>query len=206
MPRKTSLTPEIAEALIEVLKRGNYMTTAADFVGVTPQTVYNWLKRGDELKDHPDENLSETERMFVDFFEGVKNATAWAEVNALDTIRSASATNWQAAAWFLERKAPDRFGRVQRTEISGPGGEAIEINAVEVSRKIEAMLDKQEKAIGRDEANNRAVTDRLELMNVIEAVIVEGTIDGEDDVSDVSDEPVDMSVVDEPVDETDEDA
>ena len=181
MPRKTSLTPEIAEAIIEILKRGNYLTTAADYVGVTPQTVYNWLKRGDELKEQPDEDLTETERMFVSFFAGVKKANAFAEVKALDTIRNASATNWQAAAWMLERKHSERWGRVQRTEITGADGGAIEINAVEVSRKIEAMLDKQDRALTQEAANNRAVDDRLGALNVIEAVVVEGVVDGMDD-------------------------
>jgi hypothetical protein len=57
---------------------------------------------------------------------------------------------WTAAAWILERRQPDRWGRRERIEHSGPGGKPIETtvnagrHAVEnpqVSAAVDSLLD-----------------------------------------------------------------
>ena len=140
--RKTLLNKEIAEAIVNALKLGNYMTTAADYVGVTPLTIANWLRKGEALSQVDDRELDNDEQMFVDFFMDCKKAKALSEMKAVNVIREASQSSWQAAAWYLERTANDRWGRIQRTEITGADGGAIEINADAVARKLEALLDK----------------------------------------------------------------
>jgi len=49
--------------------------------------------------------------LYSDFADAVKKAEAEAEANALKAIKDATPQNWQAGAWYLERKYPDRFGR-----------------------------------------------------------------------------------------------
>ena len=53
---------------------------------------------------------------------------------------------WQASAWILERKQPKKWGRYDRTEISGPNGGAIQINVTteELERKISHILKTRE--------------------------------------------------------------
>lgn len=48
--------------------------------------------------------------------------------------------HWTAAAWYLERKHPERWGR-RRLEITGPEGDPIELRALEmpVNRVAEVL-------------------------------------------------------------------
>ncbi len=44
----------------------------------------------------------------------IERSLAQAEVHAVLEIRKAGAKNWQAAAWYLERRWPERWGRTSR--------------------------------------------------------------------------------------------
>jgi hypothetical protein len=156
--RKTILNQEMADAIINGLKLGNYMTTVADYVGVTPVSIANWLRKGEELSKVEDRELDEIEQLFVFFFFECKKARALSEMKALNVIQQASQSSWQAAAWYLERTASDRWGRVVRTEVTGADGGAIEINADAVNRKLEALLDKNVVDVEQDVVKSIAQT------------------------------------------------
>lgn len=139
--RPTILNQAMADAIVDLLKRGNYITTAARAVGINPVTIGAWVRKGAELAEE-DRELDETEQLFVEFSIEVEKARAFAEVTHVETIRQASKDNWTASAWWLERTNPNNWGKVTRTEITGAGGGAIEIDAESVNRKIEALLSK----------------------------------------------------------------
>lgn len=131
--RPTKLTPEVADRIVAAVAAGNYLETAAAFAGISKATLYKWLTRGARAS-------SGTHRAFVD---AIEKALAQAEVRDVSTIaRAATGYDveriketitptgqvlretarsrefvWQAAAWRLERKHPDRWGR--RVEVSG---------------------------------------------------------------------------------------
>jgi transposase len=131
--RPTKLDPEIIARIVNALGAGNYLETAAAFAGISKQTLYRWLRRGARSR-------SGLHREFVD---AVEKALAQAEVRDVATIaRAASGYDvvktidvtggdgknrtttertrefaWQAAAWRLERKHPDRWGR--RVQLTG---------------------------------------------------------------------------------------
>lgn len=120
--RPHKLTPEIQERLIEALRAGNYIETACQYAGLHKTTYYQYQA----LADEPDPPA-----WAVDFANAVKEARAQAEVRNLTLIQKAAkdAKHWTAAAWFLERSYPNRWGRVTRVqqEISGPNQGPIEI-------------------------------------------------------------------------------
>ena len=108
MGRPTRLTKELAEQIVEVVLAGNYIETSAKMFGVSKQTLYNWFAKGAKAKSG----------MHAYFLDAVKKAQAKAEIKDLTIIGKHGIKNWQAAAWRLERKFPDRYGRRQRIDIT----------------------------------------------------------------------------------------
>lgn len=92
-PRKKQVDPVIEAKLIEVLTSGATVRDSCAFVGITAETFYTWCAR------------------YSDFSERIEKARATAKISSVAVIRKASQTNWQAAAWFLERSDPANWGR-----------------------------------------------------------------------------------------------
>jgi hypothetical protein len=106
---KGKLTPEVQDKIVKALRAGNYRTTAAKVAGIHDATFYNWIKWGEAQK----------KGRYFEFFEAVKKAEAEGEAALIATINVASKDTWQAAAWILERKYPDRWGRKDALAMSG---------------------------------------------------------------------------------------
>jgi len=113
--RPAKLTPEIQEEICRVIRAGNYIETAAVYAGIEKKTLYNWMKRGREelerLKNNPKARMRKSEAPYVEFLHAVKKALAEAEVRDVAIIGKAAQECWQAAAWRLERRFPERWGR-----------------------------------------------------------------------------------------------
>ena len=100
--RPTKLTAEVQGKICDALRAGNYLETSAAFAGIDKTTMYAWLKKGRQAKRGK-------HREFVD---AVEKAMADAEARDVALIGKAAADGtWQASAWRLERKYPDRWGR-----------------------------------------------------------------------------------------------
>ena len=99
--RRPRSTPEQRKQLVELVAAGNYLSAAARAVGMPWRTVMEWMQRGRETGKEP----------YGSFFLAVREAEAKAEVRDVALIRLAARNTWQAAAWYLERKYPDRWGR-----------------------------------------------------------------------------------------------
>lgn len=127
MPRPTKLTPKLQERVVGFVRAGAYVETAAAAAGISKETLYSWLRRG-----------AAGEAPFAAFAEAVEEAQALAEMRDLALIGKAAETEWTAAAWRLERKFPDRYGRRTKHEVSGPEGGPIEV--ADVRAKLLARL------------------------------------------------------------------
>jgi len=114
--RKTKLTPELQEEILKYLSADNYFETTCWAVGITPQTGYNWLKRGER----------ESAGIFREFYVAVKKAEAKAEIINVAYIKAGS-DNWQSRAWILERKFWKRWGKKEKHEITGEDGKPLEV-------------------------------------------------------------------------------
>lgn len=148
MPSKRSallLTDEVHDRIVGTLRLGNYVEHAASYAGISRGTLYNWLKKGDEAraKRESGAELDEVEERYARFSEDVDNARATAVVRNVSIIQQAAQTNWQAAGWWLERTAPQHFGRQVRTELSGPNQGPVQVNVSrdELIEEITRLLD-----------------------------------------------------------------
>jgi transposase len=129
--RATKLTPETQERIVEALRAGNYQDAAAAYAGISDSTFHNWLNRGKEEAQRisDGEKANPKEAIYLEFFAAVEKARSEAEVrNVMHIQRAAQNGTWQAAAWFLERSYPRRWGRKDRHEHVGENGEPIRVN------------------------------------------------------------------------------
>lgn len=100
MGRKSKLDDERKAVILESIRAGNYAETAAAAAGISQSTFYLWLQKG-----------AAGEPNYSEFSEAVKEAEAIGEQRCVALITKAARRNWTAAAWMLERKHPERWGR-----------------------------------------------------------------------------------------------
>ena len=112
--RKLSITPKITQIVKEALEDGQTIKTACQMSGICVSTFYQWMDKGEEGREE-----------YVEFMETVKRAEPVIKKVLLDKIKNAE--QWQAAAWILERRFSDEWGKTDRLEISGRDGEAIKV-------------------------------------------------------------------------------
>lgn len=99
---KSKLTTEAQEKICNALRAGNHAKVAAEFGGVAETTFFRWMQEGEAA-------ASGAKR---EFWEAIKKAEADAEVQRVARIAKAGQDGiWQADAWWLERKFPERWGR-----------------------------------------------------------------------------------------------
>ncbi len=111
--RPDLLTDEVQRTIVGALRLGHYMETAAALAGVNKDTVYGWLKRGARVRAGrvPPSKQTDFDKRAAAFSDAVSRAMAEAESILLGYIARAAAEDWRAAAWRLERRAPERWGR-----------------------------------------------------------------------------------------------
>lgn len=100
MGRPLKLTPELQSKIVEALKMGSTRRLAAEYAGIGESTLRVWLTRKGPA--------------YVALVAAVKEAESKSCVGALAKINKAATDGqWQAAAWLLERRHPEEFGRRQ---------------------------------------------------------------------------------------------
>lgn len=126
----TKLSEKMIEDLEFILRSGCYVETAAAYVGIAKDTYYRWLRRGAAERKHIEAGGKPRKReaLYAQLSDAIESAVAAAEVNDLALISTASKDSWQAAAWKLERRHPDRWGR-RRHEITGADGGPIAVTS-----------------------------------------------------------------------------
>lgn len=128
--RPLILNEETQKAVIDALLGGNYLETAAQYAGISRATLFEWLRKGREAQAaiEKGEPLPPNGALYADFLDAVEGAQARAEVQTVAIIRKASLESWQAAAWWLERTRPRKYGRLDRAEITGAEGSALKVD------------------------------------------------------------------------------
>lgn len=135
--RPSKLTPELQDRIVKLIEAGNYMDTAAACCDVSRETFFKWMRRGNRQKHGP-------YRRFVD---AVKKAEGLAEARALVRVRKAGERWWQAEAWYLERKFPNRWGRWERGSNEQPKRIDNARKAIQ-SKDVRDLLDEVARRIG----------------------------------------------------------
>lgn len=116
MGRPSKLTPECQARIVQAIEVGATYELAAGYGGISYETFRRWMDAGEKAKSG----------IFRAFFEAIKSAESKAAIKWLALIDKAAADTWQAAAWKLERRYPQDYGRtVVQNEITGRDGGAV---------------------------------------------------------------------------------
>jgi transposase len=144
----------ITEVIVQAVRAGNYVETAAALAGVSKDTVYHWLREGARASTKTT-RLTPFERHAVTFSDAVAQAEAESESGDVGVLTSLAQgvtrverivvdqegneisrtvlaervpPNDRVLMWRLERRFGARWGR-QRVELSGPDGGPVEVEA-----------------------------------------------------------------------------
>lgn len=164
LARPTKLTKKIQEDICRAVRAGNYIETAAAYAGLNKTTLYDWMKRGAREKErvakNPRAKIRKSEAPYVEFSNAIQKALADSEVRDVMIIGKAAEENWQAAAWRLERKFKDRWGRNDYSR------ETEKINAIiEKTRKEVELLEERIKAIKGETKDTSLLESLVEAVN-----------------------------------------
>jgi hypothetical protein len=107
--RRSQCTPELTEKFCEVIRAGNYMETAARVCGVPEDLVRVWMHRGGK----------QASGKFHDFANAVGQALAESEMGMVQIIQGQAKASWKAAAWYLERRFSERWGKKESVNVNG---------------------------------------------------------------------------------------
>ena len=114
MGRPSKLTPETVQKICENIRLGLRYNDAALAAGISYDTFYSWRKKGEAAKSGK----------YTEFLKAVKRAEAEGERALVARIQKAaqdeynketgdliSRGQWTAAAWILERRHREKWGR-----------------------------------------------------------------------------------------------
>lgn len=105
--RPSKLDSDTQRKFIDAVREGLPYSTACALAGIGETTFAVWRQRADAEPDSP----------YAGFMRALKEAEAEAEAANVKRIRSAADNGqWQAAAWILERRHPDKWARTERQE------------------------------------------------------------------------------------------
>lgn len=101
------LSEDITHRIAVMLQAGNYLDVACQAAGISRGVYRKWMAMGRDRKAHP---------LHATFRDRIETAKAIGEARNVTLIAEAARTNWQAAAWLLERQSPERWARVSQRE------------------------------------------------------------------------------------------
>lgn len=134
MARPSKRSPEIEKRIMEALAAGVSRKTAAEYGGVTEDTLIRWMKR------------------YADFHSAVIDAESKVEVSAVVSVRAAwMAGDWRAAIEWLKRRRHQEWSETHRVEIINSVREMAKAAGADESAAVaeaEAYLKEQRASRG----------------------------------------------------------
>lgn len=119
-------TEENRKIILDALRDGFPKSRAALLAGVSIDRFFDWLREGKTNPEAFPEKAKFAEEVELAVVEGQKVLSDRIRQTAL----SGAPNTWQAAAWVLERTAPEEWGRRDKVEVEGGEKPLIQLNQV----------------------------------------------------------------------------
>lgn len=159
--RPNQCTPEVTEVICHAVRNGLPLTKAAALAGVDYQTLNRWRRKGCGELDCPNPEP------YIAFWKSYQKAKADLQISMLSVLTDAtkggavvaettterpdgtvvtntkySAPQWTPAAWILERRFPQEFGRQTSTKMDVSGT----VKTENLNVNIDAQLSDEQSA------------------------------------------------------------
>lgn len=127
----TTLTPQVIEAMCNLIAIGISIPRAAQAMGIPRDTWRAWNKKGS--RDYAQGIPSN----FAEWWERSNEAKASIEVTLISRIVQASLYDWKASAWIAERRWPERW----QTPDKRPGKASDDDYASKSTAELKQLLE-----------------------------------------------------------------
>lgn len=157
--RRSIISEEIIDRIVTAVRGGNYLDDSARYAGIGERTIFEWLAKGREALEAAGDDIDlvpPDRQLYARLTQAVEKARSDAVVRNLTLIQRAAETNWQAAAWYLERTNPRKWGRRDTVEITGENGGAVRVEHSTARETLAAKFEAAERA-ARDVIEARIV-------------------------------------------------
>lgn len=136
MGRPTKLTPEVAAAIVDLVRSCVPVTTAARQQGIAYSTIRLWRSRAEE----------DPESVYAPFIEDLDRAIADAEIKMIKSIHDAATSDPNHAKWLLERRWAGRWSPLSKTKVEA---KVEHSGSVDISRLSEAEADALQELVAK---------------------------------------------------------
>jgi len=130
----TQLSKRLIEAIAKNVSGGNTLRAACALTNTPLSTFFFWLREARDLKaaieagtaPRPQERTPRQRRL-LELLERIQKSEAEAEKYCVSVVLTKAKDNWQAAAWWLERRRPGEFSlkREITPEDDGMAGKVV---------------------------------------------------------------------------------
>lgn len=129
--RPSVFTEPIKKVLLESVQAGQSFAQACRRARIDPSTLSHWAAEVDEIGE---------KSKYFQFINDLMQAEATGQLALILTVKSATKADWKAAAWLLERKWPDEYGRKDGLALGLRRGEEGEDEAAQAGGILEVLI------------------------------------------------------------------
>jgi hypothetical protein len=122
--KSLDLEDRIVDNICNYLCKGNTMRTSCKVLGLSDSKVYTIRKWGNKLRNFGKSYFADAKGVWNDrerilyICDKFDKAELEAKIRLTNYVIEAAADDWKAAAWYLERKHPEEFGKIEKKEIT----------------------------------------------------------------------------------------
>ena len=105
------ISKQLTDTVAEEIRRGSPQRFACITVGVSEVNYYRWRKRGKKILEAGSVCENKMDKACLYFYQETEKAHADHAFKLIEPLGKAGIGNWRAAAWILERRYRNLFGR-----------------------------------------------------------------------------------------------
>lgn len=116
---------ETHKTIVDAIRKGSSKSDAFLLAGISKDVGFDWLRYGRQRpNDYPH---------YVKLGRDIDEAQAQVRAEMIERVQVAAKgdeKNWTAAAWYLERTAPEEYGKREQVRIEGGETPLVQLNQV----------------------------------------------------------------------------